>query len=96
MNQQPLNLRRSIEIVRRYRVLVGIVVALGAFGGLGYAALTPPMLTTQALVIIPAPKPGIATQETIAEARRCSPPRLPSSVPRCHFRHSSPGSPSVP
>ena len=66
MNQQPLNLRRSIEIVRRYKVLVGIVVVLGALGGIGYAVLTPPMLTTQALVIIPAPKPNIATQETIA------------------------------
>jgi capsular polysaccharide biosynthesis protein len=66
MNQQPLNLRRSAEIIRRYRVLVGIVILLGALGGIGYSMLTPPMLTTQALVIIPAPKPNIATQETIA------------------------------
>jgi capsular polysaccharide biosynthesis protein len=66
MNQQPLNLRRSIKIVRRYKVLVGIVIVLGALGGIGYAMATPPMLTTQALVVIPAPKPNIATQQTIA------------------------------
>jgi capsular polysaccharide biosynthesis protein len=66
MNQQPLNLRRSSAIVRRYKVLVSIVVALGALGGIGYAALTPPMVTTQALVIIPVPKPNIATQQAIA------------------------------
>jgi len=66
MNHQPLNLRRSAEIVRRYKVLVGIAVLLGALGGIGYSMLTPPMLTTQALVIIPLPKPNIATQETIA------------------------------
>ena len=30
--------------------------------------LTPPMLTTQALVIIPTPKPNIATQKTIADS----------------------------
>jgi capsular polysaccharide biosynthesis protein len=66
MNQQPLNLRRSAEIVRRYKVLVGIAVLLGALGGIGYSLTTPPLLTTEALVIVPAPKPNIATQETIA------------------------------
>jgi capsular polysaccharide biosynthesis protein len=66
MNQQPLNLRRSAEIVRRYKVLVGIMVVLGALCGVGYSVLTPPTLSTQALVIIPAPKPNIATQQTIA------------------------------
>jgi capsular polysaccharide biosynthesis protein len=68
MNQQPLNLRRSTEIVWRYKVLVGIVVALGALCGIGYAVLTPPMKTTQTLVIIPVPKPNIATQQTIADS----------------------------
>lgn len=66
MNQQPLNLRRSIEIVRRYKVLVGIVVALGILGGVGDSVLTPSMMTAQALVIIPVPRPNIATQQTIA------------------------------
>ena len=66
MNHQPLNLRRSAQIVRRYKVLVGTAVLLGALGGIGYSVTSPPMLTTQALVIIPAPKPNIATQETIA------------------------------
>lgn len=66
MNQQPLNLRRSAEIVRRYKFLVGVAVLLGALAGIGYAVLTPPMLSAQALVIIPAPKPNIATQQTIA------------------------------
>ena len=37
MSQQALDLRRSMQIVRRYKVLVGIVVALGILGGGAYA-----------------------------------------------------------
>ena len=38
MSQQALDLRRSMQIVRRHKLLVGIVVALGIVGG---AILTP-------------------------------------------------------
>ena len=45
MSQQALDLRRSVQIVRRHKILVGIMVALGLLVGAAYAALHPPMLT---------------------------------------------------
>ena len=53
MSQQALDLRRSVQIVRRHKVLVGIVVVLGLLAGGAYAALHPPMLTSTALVVLP-------------------------------------------
>lgn len=53
MSQQALDLRRSIRIVRRYRVLVGGVVALGILCGAGYVAVKPPMRTADAVVVLP-------------------------------------------
>ena len=53
MSQQALDLRRSMQIVRRHKVLVGVVVALGILGGGAYAVLKPPMLTSTALIALP-------------------------------------------
>lgn len=53
MSQQVLDLRRSTQIVRRHKVLMAIVVALGILVGSGYAALYPPVLTSTALVVLP-------------------------------------------
>ena len=53
MSQQTLDLRRSTQIVRRHKVLMAIVVALGILVGSGYAALYPPVLTSTALVVLP-------------------------------------------
>ena len=55
MSQQALDLRRSIQIVRRHKLLVGVVVALGILGGAAYAVLRPPMLASTALIAFPAP-----------------------------------------
>jgi capsular polysaccharide biosynthesis protein len=55
MSQQALDLRRSTQIVRRHKVFLGIMVALGVLVGAGYAALNPPMLTSTALVVLPQP-----------------------------------------
>ena len=54
MSQQALDLRRSVQIVRRHKILVGIVVALGILAGAAYAVLKPPMLTSTALVVLAA------------------------------------------
>ena len=78
MSQQALDLRRSMQIVRRHKVLVGIVVALGILGGAAYAVLKPPMLTSTALIALPTSvsvqpatttggtDPFTATQEVVA------------------------------
>jgi capsular polysaccharide biosynthesis protein len=53
MSQQAMDLRRSIQIVWRHKILVGVVVVLGIVVGGGYAKLNPPMLTSTALVVFP-------------------------------------------
>jgi len=55
MSQKALDLRRSTQIVRRHKVLVGIVLALGILGGAAYAVLKPPMLTSTAVVALQPP-----------------------------------------
>jgi capsular polysaccharide biosynthesis protein len=53
MSEQALDLRRSAQILRRHKILVGIVVILGALAGGAYAVINPPLLTSTALVILP-------------------------------------------
>jgi capsular polysaccharide biosynthesis protein len=53
MSQQALDLRRSVQIVRRHRKLFGAVAALGLLGGVAFAILKPPVLTSTALVVLP-------------------------------------------
>ena len=55
MSQQAPDLPRSVEIIGRYRALIGFVVLLGAFAGLVIGALNPPASTGQALVLFTAP-----------------------------------------
>jgi len=54
MNQKALDLRRSVQTIRRHKILVSIVVVLGILGGAAYAVLKPPMLTSSALIVLPA------------------------------------------
>ena len=53
MSEQALDLRRSVRIVRRHKILVGMVLALGLVAGGAYAELHPPTLTSTALVLLP-------------------------------------------
>jgi capsular polysaccharide biosynthesis protein len=53
MSEQALDSRRSAQILRRHKILVGIAVILGALAGSAYALLNPSMLTSTALVILP-------------------------------------------
>jgi capsular polysaccharide biosynthesis protein len=53
MSQQPLNMRRSVQSVRRHKRILGAVVILGLLIGAAYAVLTPPMLKSSALVVLP-------------------------------------------
>ena len=84
MSQQALDLRRSGQAVRRHKLLVGIMVAVGLLVGGAYAVLYPPMVTSTALVLLPqsgqaeangaaaaangVPDPYSATQEVIAKS----------------------------
>jgi capsular polysaccharide biosynthesis protein len=66
VSQQPLDLRRSVHIVRRHKVLVGVVAVLGVALGTGYAVLTPPTLTSTALVALVRAVPSMTTEVYIA------------------------------
>src|ERR1700722_16963553 len=55
MNQQAPDLPRSVQIVARYRGLIGLVALLGALAGIIFAALTPPASSSQAMVAFTAP-----------------------------------------
>jgi capsular polysaccharide biosynthesis protein len=54
MSGQSLDARRSMQIMRRHKILVGIAVILGiGIGGAAHAVLNPPMFTSTALVVLP-------------------------------------------
>ena len=55
MNQQASDLPRSVQIIGRYRTLIGLVALLGALVGVVFAALNPPTSTGQTLVVFTAP-----------------------------------------
>ena len=53
MSEQALDLKRSVHIVRRHKILVGAFILLGLLAGVGYGLFKPPMLTSSALVGLP-------------------------------------------
>lgn len=52
MSQEKLDLRRSIRIIRRHKLLMGVMVTLGVLAGGAYAVLQTPMFTSTALVLL--------------------------------------------
>jgi capsular polysaccharide biosynthesis protein len=96
MSQQALNLRRSVQIVRRHRILVAVAAVLGILAGGAYAKLYPPMMTSTALVVLPQGAqsaqenvnvgtgidPYTATQEVIAGSTWVLSDALPDVRPR--------------
>jgi capsular polysaccharide biosynthesis protein len=96
MSQQVLDVRRSVQIVRRHKVLVSVMVALGIAAGCAYSVLNPPMLTSSALVVFPGtqsaaaaagtganggPDGYTATQEVIAGSTKVLSAALPNARP---------------
>jgi hypothetical protein len=66
MTQQQPNMRRSLRTARRYKGVITGFALLGVLAGVGYGFLNPPKQTSSAMVILPAPKPNIATDQLIA------------------------------
>jgi capsular polysaccharide biosynthesis protein len=77
MSGQALDLRTSAQIVRRYRHLVGILAIAGLLAGIGYALFNPPMVTANALVVLPVSTKMISTEVVIAK----SDPVLSAAIP---------------
>jgi hypothetical protein len=55
MSQQPVDVPRFVQIIARYRTLVGFMAVLGLLGGLVFAALNPPGSASEALVVFTPP-----------------------------------------
>jgi capsular polysaccharide biosynthesis protein len=91
MSQKALDLRRSMQIVRRRRVLVGILVALGILGGVAYTVVKSAMFTSTALIALTPPAqpaatvsgtdPFTATQEIVAGSNQVLVDALPDVRP---------------
>jgi capsular polysaccharide biosynthesis protein len=93
---ETLDLRRSIRIVGRHKLLMGIAVTLGCLACGAYAVLKPSMVTSTALVLLSpsgqaaqsaaavagngGPDPYTQTQEVIAK----SSPVLKGALPHIH------------
>lgn len=77
MTQQQPNMRRSLRTARRHMAVIAGFALLGVLAGAGYAFLNPPKQASSAMVILPAPKPNIATDQLIA----ASAPVLSGALP---------------
>lgn len=55
MSERPLNLRRSVQIVRRHKKTFSTLVVVGLAAGAAYVMIMPPVLTSSALVVVPQP-----------------------------------------
>lgn len=62
MRRQALDLRRTLQILRRRLAAVGIAAALGLLAGAGYTMLDLPMNESDAFVVLPASTPEATTQ----------------------------------
>jgi hypothetical protein len=78
MSQQASDLPRSVQIIGRYRTLVGMMAVLGLLAGAVFAALNPPPgSTSKALVVFTAPQCPVGA---ICGGPMFSPDYIPAAV----------------
>jgi capsular polysaccharide biosynthesis protein len=68
MSEQPLNLKRSLQILRQHWVRLIFIVLLGTFAGAGFAALNPPLYSDTAFVLLSNSTHNMSTQVLIAKS----------------------------
>lgn len=80
MSDQTLDLRRSMHLVWRHKVIFLLFVALGGLAGAGYTVRYPPMLSAEATVLLTPTLKAASSQVFIASSDRV----LEGAIP--HFR----------
>ncbi len=78
MSGQALDLQRSAQIMRRYKILIGVAAAVGLLAGAAYGFLNPPMFSSSALIVVPVSSGQISTEVVIAH----SDPVLSAALPQ--------------
>ena len=68
MSDQALDLRRSWQLVRRHKIIVATFAVIGLAAGVGLAVVTPAMLSSTALVVLPVSVRNMATEIVIASS----------------------------
>lgn len=68
MSEQELDLRRSLQIVRRHKIVVGLFAALGLIAGVVSTVVNPPMLSSSAFVVLSPSVHDTRTQALIARS----------------------------
>jgi capsular polysaccharide biosynthesis protein len=66
MSEAPLNLKRSLQILRQNWITVVLIVMLGFLAGAGYVTINPPMYVSSAIVVLPSSTRNMTTQALIA------------------------------
>jgi capsular polysaccharide biosynthesis protein len=84
MSGQALDLRRSAQIVRQRKTLVGAVTAMGLLAGAAYTAVTPASYLSSAFVAI-SPSVSVASQTVVATGAPVLSLALPSIKPAISF-----------
>jgi capsular polysaccharide biosynthesis protein len=80
MSHQSMNLRKILQIVWRYKILIVATAVVGVVIGAAYGALKPSLGSSQALVVLPQAGPGIATDVVIVTSQ----PVLSGALPNIH------------
>jgi capsular polysaccharide biosynthesis protein len=93
MSQRASHLRRFLQVIRRYAILLGVTAAVSLLAGIAAAAASPVTFTSTALVLLPAvgqqtaaaasgvPGPFAATLEVIAGSNPVLSGALPDARP---------------
>ena len=83
---QPLDLRRALEIVRRHLAVVVVAAALGLLAGAAYTELNPPIHQSTALVVLPLSTDNTPTLIAVASSNPVLGDALPKVQPAMSLR----------
>jgi capsular polysaccharide biosynthesis protein len=81
MSEQPLDLRKSIQIIRRHWRTVGLIAVLGLVAGAGYAHVNPPLKSSATLIAFSSNIKDISSQVVVATSDEVLKKALPDVRP---------------